>query len=49
LNELLVSDELNRRVVILQVVFEGRHDDIPAEAFYFAGGIEEIRNRPPHG
>jgi hypothetical protein len=26
-------------------IFEGRHDDAPVEAFYFAGGIEEIRNR----
>ncbi|MGH8218450.1 MAG: hypothetical protein ACREUT_07790 [Steroidobacteraceae bacterium] len=26
-------------------ILEGRHDAIPAEVFYFAGGIEEIRNR----
>ena len=26
-------------------ILEGRHDDIPVKAFYFAGGIEEIRNR----
>jgi F0F1-type ATP synthase beta subunit len=24
-------------------ILAGRHDDLPAEAFYFAGGIEEIR------
>jgi hypothetical protein len=24
---------------------EGRLDDVPVEAFYFAGGIEEIRKR----
>jgi hypothetical protein len=24
-------------------ILEGRLDDIPVEAFYFAGGIEEIR------
>jgi hypothetical protein len=28
---------------------EGRHDDIPAKAFYFAGGIEEIGNRATAG
>ena len=26
-------------------ILEGRLDDIPVEAFYFAGGIEEIRKR----
>jgi F-type H+/Na+-transporting ATPase subunit beta len=26
-------------------ILEGRHDDIPVAAFYFAGGIEEIRKR----
>ena len=26
-------------------ILEGRRDDMPVEAFYFAGGIEEIRNR----
>jgi hypothetical protein len=26
-------------------ILEARHDDIPENAFYFAGGIEEIRNR----
>ena len=26
-------------------ILEGRHDDIPESAFYFAGGIEEIRGR----
>jgi hypothetical protein len=26
-------------------ILEGRYDDIPVKAFYFAGGIEEIRNR----
>ena len=26
-------------------ILEGRHDDIPVKAFYFAGGIEEIE--PP--
>lgn len=26
-------------------ILEGRHDDIPEQAFYFAGGIEEIRTR----
>lgn len=26
-------------------ILEGRHDDIPVKAFYFAGDIEEIRNR----
>ena len=30
-------------------ILEGRHDDIPEEAFYFAGGIEEIRTRPRTG
>jgi RNA polymerase sigma factor (sigma-70 family) len=30
-------------------ILEGRHDDIPVEAFYFAGGIEEIRNRAAAG
>jgi F-type H+/Na+-transporting ATPase subunit beta len=24
-------------------ILEGRHDDLPAAAFYFTGGIEEIR------
>jgi F-type H+-transporting ATPase subunit beta len=24
-------------------ILDGRHDDLPAEAFYFTGGIEEIR------
>jgi F-type H+/Na+-transporting ATPase subunit beta len=27
-------------------ILEGRHDEIPEKAFYFAGGIEEIRQRP---
>ena len=26
-------------------ILEGQHDDIPVKAFYFAGGIEEIRNQ----
>lgn len=26
-------------------ILEGRHDDIPERAFYFAGGIEEIRQK----
>lgn len=30
-------------------ILEGRHDDIPVEAFYFAGRIEEIRNRAAAG
>jgi F-type H+-transporting ATPase subunit beta len=24
-------------------ILDGRHDDLPVEAFYFTGGIEEIR------
>ena len=28
---------------------EGRYDDIPEKAFYFAGGIEEIRSRSGTG
>jgi len=24
-------------------ILEGRHDDLPAAAFYFTGSIEEIR------
>ena len=27
------------------ITLEGRHDDIPERAFYFAGGIEEIRQK----
>ena len=30
-------------------ILEGRYDDIAEEAFYFVGGIEEIRNRPATG
>jgi len=24
-------------------ILDGRHDDLPADAFYFTGGIDEIR------
>jgi F-type H+-transporting ATPase subunit beta len=30
-------------------ILEGRHDDIPVKALYFAGSIEEIRNRAEPG
>jgi F-type H+-transporting ATPase subunit beta len=30
-------------------ILEGRLDDIPAAAFYFAGGIGEIRKRAASG
>ena len=30
-------------------ILEGWHDDIPMAAFYFAGGIEEIRKRAAAG
>jgi len=26
-------------------ILDGRHDDLPTSALYFAGGIEEIRGR----
>ncbi len=26
-------------------ILEGRYDEVPENAFYFAGGIEEIRKR----
>jgi hypothetical protein len=30
-------------------ILDGQHDDLPLEAFYFAGGIEEIRERAAAG
>jgi F-type H+-transporting ATPase subunit beta len=37
---------LDEALATCRDILAGRHDDIPEEAFYFAGGIEEIRHRP---
>jgi RNA polymerase sigma factor (sigma-70 family) len=29
-------------------IMQGQHDDIPVQAFYFGGSVEEIRNRAPY-